>query len=127
VISCRRIHLSNIVHSRNHSFRLQRAQEERSRRHTNRYYEENSSYATSDIHADYRNGSVQNPFLSSSSNYMSSNVDQRLYIPNNPSLNQTHSTAGHPYAAHSGIMPTMNSQGQSYVAYFPPHLVRYLC
>ncbi len=92
-------------------FRLQRAQEERSRRNTNRYYDETNP--GNDINSIYRNDTTSNQSLSSSSSSYIRHVDQTSYISNNSSI-------------------PLNSYGQSanilgststHLAYFQPNPV----
>jgi hypothetical protein len=97
--------------------RLQRAQEERTRRNTNRYYDDSTSLTGSEINGNYRNGTTNNPSLSSSSTY-SRRGDQTSYIPNNSSTGQQHSTTLNSFIPHANMLAAVNGSTQTHLAYF---------
>jgi hypothetical protein len=93
-------------------FRLQRAQEERSRRNTNRYYDE-SIPSGNDINSIYRNDTPSNQSLSSTSSSYIRHVDQSTYISNNSSVPLT------------SYVQSVNGSTPTHLAYFqanPGHL-----
>jgi len=96
--------------------RLQRAQEERTRRNTNRYYDESILLTGGEINGNYRNGTTNNPSLSSSSSY-SRRGDQPSYISNNSSTVQQHPPTLN-YVPHANILAAVNGSTQTHLAYF---------
>lgn len=103
-------------------FRLQRVQEERTRRNTNRYYDESTSLTGTEINGNYRNGTTNNHSLSSSSSY-SRRGDQTSYIPNNSSTGQQHTTTLNSYTQHANMIAAVNGSTQTHLAYFPTNSV----
>ena len=101
------------------SRRLQRAQEERSRRNTNRFYDESNSLVAGDTDGHYPTGPANN----SSSSFVR-RMDPAAYISNNSSGDQQHLTAIHPFAAHPSILSAGNGSGPAHLAYFHPTPVR---
>jgi hypothetical protein len=99
--------------------RLQRAQEERSRRNTNRYYDESTSLTTGEINGNYRNGTTNNHSLSSSSSYLRRG-DQTSYIQNNASNGQPNLNS---YAPHANMIAAVNGSTPAHLAYFQPNSV----
>jgi hypothetical protein len=97
--------------------RLQRAQEERTRRNTNRHYDETASLTGSELNGNYRNGTTNNPSLSSSSSY-SRRGDQTSYIPNNSSTGQQHTATTNSYTPHGNMLATVNGSTPTHLAYF---------
>ena len=95
--------------------RLQRAQDERSRRNTNRYYDESNSLVTGDSDSHYSAGSV----IDTSSSF-ARRMNPASYVSSNSSGDQQHLTALHPFAAHPSIMPVGNGSGPGHLAYFHP-------
>jgi hypothetical protein len=104
-------------------FRLQRAQEERVRRNTNRYYDETTSVSGNDINSIYHNGTTSNPSLSSSSSSYVRRGDQTSYIPNYPSAGQQHTTPLNSYVQHPNMLTNVNGSTSSHLAYFPTNQV----
>ena len=102
--------------------RLQRAQEERTRRGTGRYYDESVSFTGNELNGNYRNGTTNNHSLSSSSSY-SRRGDQPSYVLNNSSTGQQHPGALSAYPPHASMIATVNSSGQTHLAYFPTNSV----
>jgi hypothetical protein len=102
--------------------RLQRAQEERTRRNTNRYYDDSTSLTGTEINGTYRNGTTNNSSLSSSSSY-SRRGDQTSYIPNNPSTGQHHTATLNSYTPHANMLAAVNGSTQPHLAYFPANPV----
>jgi len=98
-------------------FRLQRAQEERTRRNTNRYYDESTSSTGSEINGNYRNDTTNNHSLSSSSSY-SRHGDQTSYIPNTSSTGPQHPATLNSYAPHANMLAAVNGSTQTHLAYF---------
>lgn len=100
------------------NLRLQRAQEERTRRNTNRFYDDSTSASGSETNGNYRNGITNNPSLSSSSSY-SRRGDQTSYIPNSSSTGQSHMTTLSSYAPNGNMLAAVNGSTQTHLAYFP--------
>ncbi len=98
--------------------RLQRAQEERTRRNTNRYYDESTSLSGSELNGNYRNGTTNNP----SSSY-SRRGDQISYIPTNSSTGPQHPATLNSYTSHANMITAMNGSTQTHLAYFPTNPV----
>lgn len=94
-------------------FRLQRAQEERTRRNTNRYYDE--SIPGNDLNSIYSNDTISNQQLSSS--YMR-HGDLTSYIPNSSSNGPQHAASINSYPSHSNIIATVSSSTPTHLAYF---------
>lgn len=103
------------------SLRLQRAQEERTRRNTNRFYDDSTSVNGSETNGNYRNGTTNNPSLSSSSSYSRRGGDQTSYISNNSSTGQSHSTTLNSYPPN--MLAAVNGSTQTHLAYFPANPV----
>jgi len=97
--------------------RLQRAQEERTRRNTNRYYDDPTSLTGGEINGNYRNGTTNNPSLSSSSTY-SRRGDQPSYILNNSSTGPQHPATLNSYTPHANMLASVNGSTQTHLAYF---------
>jgi len=87
-----------------HTFRLQRAQEERTRRNTVRYYDELGYVPTNESSEPYHNGTTTNQSSSSSSSY-SRHGDQTSYA-----------STMNPYA---NLLTTVNGSFQPHLTYFP--------
>ncbi|CAF4494499.1 unnamed protein product, partial [Rotaria sp. Silwood1] len=98
--------------------RLQRAQEERTRRSTNRYLDESTSLTENEINGNYRNGTTNNNTLSSSSSY-TRHGDPMSYIPHNLSNGQPHATTLNSYPPHGNILAPAIGSTPTHLAYFP--------
>ncbi|CAF1526720.1 unnamed protein product [Adineta ricciae] len=92
--------------------RLQRAQEERTRRNTIRYYDETMLLTSGEVDATYRNGTANNHSLSSSSSF-SRLADQSVYMSNGQQHPSTLS-----FVPHGNILATVNGSTQPHLAYF---------
>ena len=97
--------------------RHQRAQEERSRRNTNRYYDESASLVGSEINGNYRNSTSNNHSLSSSSSYLRRG-DPTTYIPNSSSTGQQHAVTLNSYGPHPNMLAAVNGSTQTHLAYY---------
>ncbi|CAF3497381.1 unnamed protein product [Rotaria sp. Silwood1] len=98
--------------------RLQRVQEERTRRSTNRYLDESTSLTENEINGNYRNGTTNNNTLSSSSSY-TRHGDPMSYIPHNLSNGQPHATTLNSYPPHGNILAPAIGSTPTHLAYFP--------
>ncbi|CAF3400706.1 unnamed protein product [Rotaria socialis] len=94
--------------------RLQRVQEERSRRNTNRYYDE--SILGNDLNSIYSNDTISNQALSSSS-YIR-HGDQTSYIPNGSSSGPQHTNSINAYAQPTNIIAGVSSSTPNHLTYF---------
>ena len=103
-------------------FRLQRVQEERTRRNTGRYYDETVPLTGNESNGHYRNGTTNNHSLSSSSSY-SRRGDQTSFIPNNSSMGQPHPTQLNSYPPHANMMAAVNGSTPAHLAYYPTNPV----
>ncbi|UJR28839.1 hypothetical protein I4U23_010063 [Adineta vaga] len=92
--------------------RLQRAQEERTRRNTNRYYDESIILSGGELNGTYRNGTANNHSLSSSSSF-SRRPDQSTYISNG----QQHQATLN-FVPHANMLAAVNGSTQPHLAYF---------
>ncbi|CAF1153962.1 unnamed protein product [Rotaria sordida] len=93
--------------------RLQRVQEERTRRNTNRYYDE--SMSGNDLNSIYSNDMISNQSLSSS--YIR-HGDPTSYIPNNSSTGQQHTTSINSYAQPTNIIAAVSNSTPTHLTYF---------
>ncbi|CAF3725532.1 unnamed protein product [Adineta steineri] len=88
--------------------RLQRAQEERTRRNTNRFYDD--AICGNDINSIYRNDTTSNQSLSSLSY-----GNETSYIHNNSSTGQQHNS----YAQNANMLAGINGSTPTHLAYYP--------
>ncbi|CAF2403546.1 unnamed protein product [Rotaria sp. Silwood2] len=96
--------------------RLQRAQEERTRRNTNRYYDE--SMPGNDLNSIYSNDNISNQSLSSLSSTYIQHGDPTSYIPNNSSTGQQHAASLNSYTQPTNIIATVSSSTPTHLTYF---------
>lgn len=92
-------------------FRLQRAQEERTRRNTNRYYDESMT------------GNDMNNIYAQDTRIDSTNSLSSSYIPNNSSTNPQNTFPLNSYVPSSNIMATVSSSTPTHMTYFPANPV----
>ncbi|CAF5201124.1 unnamed protein product, partial [Rotaria magnacalcarata] len=93
---------------------LQRVQEERSRRNTNRYYDE--SILGNDLNSIYSNDTSSNQALSSS--YIR-HGDQTSYILDSSSSGPQHTNPINSYAQPTSIIAGVSSSTPNHLTYFP--------
>ncbi|CAF0984640.1 unnamed protein product [Rotaria sp. Silwood1] len=96
--------------------RLQRAQEERTRRNTNRYYDE--SMPGNDLNSIYSNDNISNQSLSSLSSSYIRHGDPTSYIINNSSSGQQHTASLNSYTQPANIIATVSSSTPTHLSYF---------
>ncbi|CAF2125629.1 unnamed protein product [Rotaria magnacalcarata] len=101
--------------------RLQRAQEERTRRNTNRYYDDLASSNGSEINGNYLNGAINNSSLSSSSSY-SRRGDPTSYMTHNSSVGHPHTTPLNTYASHMNMLAPGLGSTSTHLTYFSPNM-----
>ena len=95
-------------------FRLQRAQEERTRRNTGRHYDESLVLMGSELNGNYRNGTTNNPSMSSLRH-----GDLTSYIPNTVAQHATLSS----YPPHPNMIAAVNGSTPTHLPYFPANPV----
>ena len=96
-------------------FRLQRAQEERTRRNTGRHYDASVVLTGSEMNGNYRNGTTNNPSMSSLRR-----GDLTSYIPNTA---VQHNATLNSYPPHPNMIAAVNGSTPTHLSYFPTNSV----
>jgi hypothetical protein len=96
--------------------RLQRVQEERSRRNTSRYYDDTGSLSGSEMNGVYRNGTSNTHSLSSTTSFYRRG-DPTSYITN-PTVTGPHTNLNAYAQPHANMYPSINGSTPTHLAYF---------
>jgi hypothetical protein len=94
--------------------RLQRAQEERSRRNPTRYYDD----AANEPNSIYRNDAISNLTLSPSRSSYVSCVDHLSYMPTNAAMGHPNAASLNSFIQHPNMLATINGTTATHVAYY---------